>query len=199
MLKLFLLFFLIFQPIAFAETITVDTDLPINDDMQKKTYNLQNRDLKERILGISLSQWISDLEKFNADYLNNDFIDKVLESEQSLKSRRNAEFFEKVGEQPTGMEKHKDNPLLQIKHKKKTSKFITNVDLSNSDYNKTLSLIPLLSEGYSSDDIAKYLPYIALCINQDIIFNDILYYVQRDVKMKTPIDIACERLYRLSY
>ena len=91
-----------------------------------------------------------------------------------------------------------DNPLLQLKHKKSKSKYITNLDLDKSDFIKIINLIPLMKINYNDEEIAKFIPYIALCLNNDIKISEIEYYIRKDVKRNIPIDIAVQRLYNIT-
>ena len=150
------------------------------------------------VLGISREQWQHDLGELKSYRFPDDFLDKIKFEQDYLKSRRGSEHFELLnGKTPTAKEKNRKNPLLQIKPRREKAKFLTNLDLERSDYNKLVNYIPKLKEYYSDNHIAQILPYIALCLNYYIDDSEITFYVNQAVKKETPVEVFKQRLYRV--
>ena len=153
---------------------------------------------KDPVLGISRIQWEHDLSELKSYSFPEDFLDKIKEEQNYLKSRRGSEHFELLnGRQPTAKEKRKNNPLLQIKPKKSKAKFLTNLDLEHEDYIRLVNYIPQLKEYYSDNHIAQILPYLALCMNYNIDYAEISFYVKQAVKKETPVEVFKQRLYAI--
>ena len=153
----------------------------------------------EKILGIEKTVWEEDLQKNFSEYsFDNEFLNKVQEEEKLLKQKRSSNYFEELNSKPSTLkEMRKKNPLLN-KSKKLKSKFITDLSLNKNEYVKLLSTIPRLEKTYYNDEIAKIFPYIALCLTSDIKMTEINYYLRYFSLRGVPVDIATERLYKIS-
>lgn len=150
------------------------------------------------ILGVSREQWQHDLAELKSYRFSDDFLDNIKLEQDYLKSRRGSEHFELLnGKKPTAKEMSRKNPLLQMKQKKSRAKFITNLELERSDYNKIINYLPMLKTYYSDNHIAQILPYIALCMNYYIDDSEITYYIKQALKKETPVEVFKQRLYRL--
>ena len=148
------------------------------------------------VLGVSREQWQHDLAEFKSYRFADDFLDRIKFEQDYLKSRRGSEHFELLnGKKPTAKELSRKNPLLQMKQKKSKAKFLTNLELERSDYNKLVNYIPKLKEYYSDNHIAQILPYIALCLNYYVEDSEITFYVNQAVKKETPVEVFKQRLY----
>ena len=151
---------------------------------------------KEPILGVARTQWEHDLAELKSYRFQDDFLDKIKDEQQYLKSRRGSEHFELLnGKQLTPREKRKNNPLLQMKQKRTKAKFLTDLDLEHEDYIRLVNYLPALKEYYSDNHIAQILPYIALCMNYNIDYAEISYYVKQAIKKETPVEVFKQRLY----
>lgn len=148
-----------------------------------------------KILGIEQEQWKEDLYKIEFE-TDKHFFEKLQENISVVKRKYQSENFKKIDSNKTLKDKHKDNPLFQFKkHKSSNQGFLARMDLTTEDYTKTLNYIKLLKKQYNSNEIAQYIPYIALAINSDMTSMNINFYINKSVKEQTPIDIACMRLY----
>lgn len=152
----------------------------------------------EPILGVSRTQWEHDLAELKSYRFQDDFLDKIKYEQEYLKSRRGSEHFELLnGRKPTAKERRKNNPLLQMKQKNSNAKFLTNLNLEQEDYVRLVNYIPKLKEYYSDNHIAQILPYLALCMNYNIDYTEISFYVKQAVKRETPVEVFKQRLYTI--
>lgn len=152
------------------------------------------------VLGVTETQWQKDLKTVGGDYTFEDtFVDEVKESQHRLESKFGSEHFEKLSSrQDTIQSRHKKNSLLQRKQLKARSSFVLDLNLSKKTYQELLAYIPALGTYYGEHHIAQMLPYIAYCLNYDIKTSDLNFYLSEFLKRQTPVDVACERLYRLA-
>lgn len=153
----------------------------------------------EKILGIEKNVWQEDLQRDFSEYSFDDkFLTKIQEEEKILKQKRSANYFEELNSKhQSPKEKRKKNPLLN-KNNKVKSKFIVDLDLDKNEYVQLLSTIPRLEKTYYNDEVAKFFPYIALCLNSDIKISEINYYLKHFSLRGVPVDIATERLYKIA-
>ena len=138
---------------------------------------------------------------FQQYHFHSEFLNWVDESAKDLKEKRSSMHYESINSrQLSAREKRKKNPLLQVHPQKNKSKFITDLSLDEPDFIKMINLIPELKDekrnGYSNQDVAKILPYIALCFNYDIPYYEVRYYIRQFTQYGTPVDIVT---YRLNY
>lgn len=151
---------------------------------------------EETYLGMPQSRWEAALDGFPI-HNHAEFYKQMKESSDELAQTNDAKHYEKLGSNGSLREKHKDNPLLQLKPKKTRGKYLTNLKLDESDFAATVSLIKVLSQGYSETETAEMMPYIAYCINKNISLQDVRYYCRWFTRTGVPVDVAKERLYRL--
>ena len=147
-------------------------------------------------LGIQQSKWEETLKQFPI-HNHLAFYETLDSASEELIETSNARHSEKIGQDGSLKEKHKNNPLLQFKPKKTGKEYMTSLNLDNNDYAKMMTTIKVLIEGYSEQDVAEILPYVAFCLNKDIGIQDIRFYCRWFVQTGTPVDVTKERLYRL--
>jgi hypothetical protein len=147
-------------------------------------------------LGMPQSRWEETLKQFPV-HNHLAFYEALEKSAEDLTETNNARHSERLGQDGALKEKHKNNPLLQFKPKRTGSGYMTSLNLDNSDFVKMETTIKVLAEGYSEQEIAEILPYVAFCLNKDIWIQDIRFYCRWFVQTNTPVDVAKERLYRL--
>ena len=145
-----------------------------------------------KVLGIERDQWnvvFADLQRKPPE----DFLDKVAEYAKFLKQKRDADHFEKLGSDSDPRQRTKENPLWDRKRK---HRYVTSLNLDKTDFVRLTDIMRGMQEKFMDDEIAQFLPYIALCLNEGMRANDIRFYINRDAFMGTPIDLSIDRLYR---
>lgn len=148
-----------------------------------------------KILGVEQEQWKEDLLKIELE-TDDQFFEDLKENSYIVKRKYQSENFKKIDGIKTLKDQHRDNPLFRFKkHKSSNSGFLAKMDLNKEDYAQTLNYVKWLKKQYNREEIAQYIPYIALAINSDMTTMNINFYINKSVKEQTPIDIACMRLY----
>ena len=152
------------------------------------------------VLGVNEEEWSQDLSVIGGSYVFSDtFIDEVKESQKGLENKYGSEHFEKLNSRKeTLREKHRKNSLLQMRSQPSRSSFVLDLSLDKNRYRKLLNYIPALGTYYGEHHIAKMLPYIAFCLNYDVKTSELDSILEEFLRRETPIDIACERLFRLA-
>lgn len=175
----------------------------VNIQLHKKSVLPISESSVKSVLGHKKEEWAKILEGdgFQQYHFHSEFLNWVDESAKELKEKRNSMHYESINSRRlSAREKRKKNPLLQVHPQKNKSKFITDLSLDAPDFIKMINLIPELKDenrnGYSNQDVAKILPYIALCFNYDIPYYEVRYYIRQFTQYGTPVDIVT---YRLNY
>lgn len=155
---------------------------------------------EKMILGHSESQWKQDLGKLEGYEFEEDFLDKIMQNEKDLITKRSATHFEILGDENPEVRKPKSkNPLFQTKNNRHIrSKFITSLKLDDADYTSLLNYIPKLREYYSSNHVSELLPYFALCLNYGVSKSDLQDLVYGFVKKEMPVEVVEQRLERMA-
>lgn len=174
-----------------------NVSISINKTNDKQTIQSSKLNDKKHILGIPIKDWRESLDNLKYQY-DDDFLLKIETEGNNLKNKRDSECFTKLNsEENINVNKKNNNPLLQLKHKKSNSKYITDLDLEKSDFIKTISLLPILNVSYDRDEIAKFIPYIALGLNYGMNINELNFYLKDDARKEVPVDIATQRIYNI--
>ena len=147
-------------------------------------------------LGMPQSRWEEAIKDFPI-HNHLAFYKEMEDSAGELSQTNDAKHYEKLDSDGSLRQKHKDNPLLQFKPKKTGKRYMTNLKLDEGDFNNAVSLIKILSQGYSETDVASLMPYAAYCINNNISLQDIRFYCRWFVRADVPVDVATVRFYRL--
>ena len=142
----------------------------------------------QKILGVEREQWdivLADLKRTPPE----NFLDLILANEKPLRQKREADHFERLD----GERRKRANPLWS---KKRKYRYMTSLDLSKTDFTRAIGIVRDLQERITDEEIAAYLPYIALCLCEGMNVSDIRFYIDRDIFLGTPVDLSVERLYR---
>ncbi len=153
-------------------------------------YNPSEKSLKNKVLGIERQDWIKILGETDTSF-RRDFLDLVAEQEKRVRARRGADYNLKLDSENDPFDRY--NPLFRSKRRK--TRYLPDTTLSKHDFSRLAKYLPEFKKRRSDEDIAMYLPYVALCLNEGMKFVDVWFYIQRDAYLNTPIDIAIERLY----
>ena len=148
-------------------------------------YNPSNKSPKQKILGVEREKWVESLSEFKQNFEPN-FLDNIYKYADALRKMRDADHFKRLGS---------DDDEWRLR-KKKRRRYATSLDLTKSDFARTIRLIAELQPKIPDEEIEQYVPYIALCLGEGMRFVDVAFYIHRDVAINTPIDISKDRLYR---
>ena len=174
---------------ADAKAEEVKTDEASTQEEQKVSlaeyYNPSNKSTKQKILGVEREMWVESLSEFKQKFEPN-FLDNIYKYADALRKMRDADHFKRLGS---------DDDEWRLR-KKKRRRYATSLDLTKSDFARTIRLIAELQPKIPDNEIEQYVPYVALCLSEGMRFVDVAFYIHRDVSINTPIDISKDRLYR---